>query len=364
MKSDGKMRILEVVSALSPMGGSETFAVNFACSINEESELLMVILHSNMNEILVSRLKKGNVRFIVLDKKGHFDFKTIVKLKKIINDFKPDVIHTENNALITTALATFGSRRIPIFHTVHLLAQYEVGNSQIMKRLYKHYFRTEKAIPIAISKEVQKSIIDEYKLSYAVPCIFNGIEIERFRNDNRLENRRYDCTVIGRFEEVKNHDYIIKLFEKTHGSFPDAKFALAGDGSLFDLYGKYLKDNHLDYIEMLGVIEDIPGLLAQTKILLLCSKHEANPLSLLEGLASGCVIIASRVGGIPSVISDGENGFLYDLDQFESFASKIASVISNPQVFEPMSKRNVEYSKKFSIATMTKEYLTLFQKSI
>jgi len=93
-----KLKVLEIISALSPVGGSETFAVNFCVSMKEKADVRIVVLHNEIHSLLANRLQKNNFEITVLDKKKHFDIKTLRQLRKIIIKYKPDVIHREQRS--------------------------------------------------------------------------------------------------------------------------------------------------------------------------------------------------------------------------------------------------------------------------
>ena len=139
------MKILEVISSLYPMGGAETFATNLCVEISKIAKLKVVILYQKNRDFFISKLKENNIDVVILDRKGHIDLKNAKQLREIILDFKPDVIHTENNALIQTFLAlrkTKYKNKINIFHTMHLIPEQECSNP-LVRMMYKHILKTK-----------------------------------------------------------------------------------------------------------------------------------------------------------------------------------------------------------------------------
>jgi glycosyltransferase involved in cell wall biosynthesis len=234
----------------------------------------------------------------------------------------------------------------------------------MIDRLYKIIFKSRRVFPIGISDEVTKSITTYYHLSKKVPTIENGIDLDRFSKTTRLDQRHYDVTMVARFSEVKNHEFALTLFERIHSQCPNAQFALAGQGELLARCQSFAQSRNMDYLHFLGLVEDVPSLLNQSKVLMLCSHHEANPLSLLEGMASGCIIVASKVGGIPNIVKNGESGFLYDLSEPGEFQGKISEIINNPKTYEKMSDKNAENSKRFGLNLMSSHYIEFFSQHI
>ena len=92
------MKVLEIISSLKPIGGGETFAVNFSRWMNDISDFKAVILYEEYNQMFVDRLNEKKIDYVILNKQKHFDLKNAKELRMVIEEFKPDAIHTENNA--------------------------------------------------------------------------------------------------------------------------------------------------------------------------------------------------------------------------------------------------------------------------
>lgn len=354
------MKILEIISSISPVAGAETFAVNFSIELQKHSKLKVVVLHQNPNNVLSRQLQQSQIDVIYLEKRKHLDFNTVKELSRIIKNYNPDIIHTENNALITAFLS---STRTPIFHTVHLLAQYEHQGFKTIALAYRYIFSKKRVTPIAISHEGQNSILNFYhKLPNGTPLIPNGINLKRFNNQTSLKERCYDLCMVARFEEVKNHDLALKIFENIHKIYPEFRCALAGDGTLFETTKSKAEEQNMYYIDFLGSISDIPSLLSRSKIIFLSSKHEANPLSLIEGMASGCIPVAPKVGGIPDLIDDEVNGYLYSPSDIDYPSLIISKIAKNPSSFQTKAAKAKQSVQKYSIEDMTEKYILEFEK--
>ena len=359
------MKVLEVISNLKPIGGGETFAVNFSRCMNDIAEFKAVILYKEYNQMFIDRLNEKNIDYVVLDKKKHFDLKNAKELRKIIEDFKPDFIHTENNALIPTYLAVRKIKkkdRPLVFHTMHLAPVDECSN-KLVRLMYRRIFHTKGFIPIAITESLSKESKDYYKLDY-VPYIENGVDLSRIVDcEKLLENRPYDVTVVGRFSYQKNHEFLIRTFAEIKKVKPDFKVAFIGGGELFDQMKQLAKDSNADFIEFLGTMPNPGVILKDTKIIALGSRFEANPLSLLEGMAAGCVVVSSDVGGVRNIIKE-DNGFLFKTDDDKEFIKIVINILNNIKQFNSMSLTNKKYSKRFSMEICAKRYLDLFSSKI
>ena len=358
------MRILEVISSLGPTGGAETFAVHFSRSINQKEQLTVVILYSDNKQHFINLLKEKNIEPIVLNKNKHFDFKIIRQLRKIIREKKIEIIHTENNALISSFFAILPLKNKPhIFHTVHNPAPIEAGG-KISKLLYKRFMKTKFVTPVAISKEMALSCEVFYKLKN-VDFIPNGIDLEKFDSSKKLEDRKYDVSIIARFENQKNHYFLLEVFNKVHQKYNGLNVIMAGSGSLENSIKEKIKQIGAEkYILMPGLVNDSSEILNDSKIIALGSNYEGNPLCLLEGMAAGNVVISTAVGGIPDVVINNVNGFLFKVGDVDGFSDKIYDVLTNIGEYNKMREINSEKSKDFSMNFCVEQYISLFRKII
>lgn len=356
------MKVLEVISSLAPTGGGETFAVNLSCELSSRVDLAVVVLHRNNKSFFINRLKEKGIEPIILNKKGHLDSKNIKQLRKLILNFKPDVIHTENNAIISTYLAlnkTKLKHKINVFHTMHLLPEKECNNF-VLRFLYKHIFKKSNFIPVGITEQLANISKVFYKRNN-VPFVNNGSNLENFKNNKELQKRKYDVVVVGRFSREKNHRFLLNSFKELSKTHPNVKIALVGGGELFEDIKKLSSELKLDsYVEFKGVMSDPSSIVNDSKIITLGSLYEANPLTLIEGMSSGCIVVANAVGGIPEIVKDKKNGFLYNTNDMKSYVTILCNVLDNIDEFTEMSECNSKYAQNYSMKNCAKEYLNLF----
>lgn len=354
------MKILEIISNLKPIGGGETFAVNISRSFHKFAELKVVILYKDYSQMFIDRLREKNIDFVILDKQKHFDKKNAKEIAQIIKDFKPDIIHTENNALIPTYLGLKYIKkkdRPLVFHTMHLAPSDECSNN-VVRFLYRHIFKKRGFIPVAITESLSNESKSFYHLKN-VPYVENGIDLDRFNSYKPLSERPYDLVVLARFSYQKNHEFLIRTLAKIHQQKTDLKVAFVGGGELFEEMKELAQKSGASFIEFTGVLSNTSHIVMDSKIIALGSRFEANPLSLLEGMAAGCIVISSDVGGIKNIVKEN-NGYLFKLDDDETFIKNVLFVLNNLTQHEQMSLFNKDYSSKFSMDECSKKYIQLF----
>jgi glycosyltransferase EpsD len=113
-------------------------------------------------------------------------------------------------------------------------------------------------------------------------------------------------------------------------------------------------------VHFLGYRRDIEKLLKNADVFVFPSYREGLPVSLMEAMASGIPMVASKVRGNVDLIEDGVNGFLCDPDDAEDFAKKISLVLNDNQLTERFSEENKERIKKFEQKAIVEEIRKIY----
>ncbi|TFV32559.1 glycosyltransferase [Streptomyces sp. T1317-0309] len=130
--------------------------------------------------------------------------------------------------------------------------------------------------------------------------------------------------VVANFRPVKNHALLIEAAALVLDRRPDAMFVLAGDGPLREQVLADIRHRGLqDRVRYLGQVPHGGMLASAADILVLASRYEALPVVVMEALASGVPVVAPRVGGIPDLVRDGDNGVLVQPDSPQRLAKGI-----------------------------------------
>ena len=116
------------------------------------------------------------------------------------------------------------------------------------------------------------------------------------------------------------------------------------------------------YIHFVGVTQQPAKIMQNSKIFFLGSLYEAYPMSIIESMACGCIVVSTSVDGVIDIISEGENGFLFGSEGDSDKAAAILNrILGNIDQYQSISDHNIECSKKYDIDNITSEYLELFQ---
>jgi glycosyltransferase involved in cell wall biosynthesis len=226
---------------------------------------------------------------------------------------------------------------------------------------------------IAVSEEVKVSIT---KTLPAIPqkkivAISNSVDVNRYGDRSgraalRLElglNEEHKVAVmVATFKEQKGHRFLLEAMQAVVSQRPDLKVLFAGDGELRTALQERALELRLENnVFFLGNRADISALLAASDYFILPSLWEGLPMALIEAMASGLPVIATRVSGTNQVMVHGETGLLVEPGNSSELAQAILKMASDPSMARQMgraARQRVEVH--FGAQKQAREYLDLF----
>lgn len=359
------MRIVEVINSLGSRDGAEVFFQQLCeeLSLDPDVELKVICLWDYIDKKIKDDFKSMGIEIVFCHKKSKIDFKAAKLFRQTICDFSPDIIHTHLSVLPTYALAFgFKKKNWLLFHTVHNVAQKET--TSYGKIVAKKYLRKHLLNMVGISDAITKTIIDVYGCE-DVSTIYNGVKLQKQATD---KIKKYDLVCVARFSPQKNHKMLFDVCETVYKELNKSiSLICLGKGELFDYYADYIKGLQCTKnIVLAGAVTNVYKYLNQSKFFILTSTHEGNPIAILEALNCEVPIIAPSVGGIPDIISNNQEGFLFDADSSEQLVdilSKLNNIFESPD-YDRICKNCGIKAKKYSISTCKNEYLKLFRTKL
>lgn len=352
------MRIVEVINGLQQRGGAEVFAVGLSRNLAkiESNEVYLISLFDGVHPSFLKDLENTRIKIFACHKKKGIDFKAAAVFKKIIKEIHPDIIHMHLSCLSLYFLA-FGVRKRSwkLFQTFHSLpGSTSTGLNESIRKI----FIGRKAITfVGISEKITNLAVDKYK---GIECetIENGIELKTSNHDG--DDKIYDLVIVASFTPPKNHMLLLDAIRIVDDSSP-VSLVCVGDGPLKNDFCNSIPESMKGRIDVVGRTNDVYKYLLASRVFVLSSIREGNPISILEAMDCGLPIIAPKIGGIPDVVKDKINGFLYGPGNKEELAESILFFKNNPELIDEIGKRNSEYVKKFSMDICAARYYHLFK---
>ncbi len=164
-----------------------------------------------------------------------------------------------------------------------------------------------------------------------IRIVSNGVDCAAFA-PARLPGRPIRRVVtVANLRPEKGHDTLISAAAIVAGQRPDTEFLVVGGGPLDAVLRREVERTGLGrQVHFLGERSDVPALLASSDLFLLPSRSEASPNGVLEAMAAGLPIVASRVGGIPELVESGVDGLLVEADQPAELAAAVLDLMARP----------------------------------
>ena len=230
---------------------------------------------------------------------------------------------------------------------------------------------------VAISEAVQKHLHDDFQIAdERISLIPSGIDIRMYPPVDAMikyrMRRKYGLGeepvmgIIARLSEVKGQDILIMAMKTVAEQIPDAKLIIAGEGKTEPLLRKMVKEfqlekNVLFYPLTNRSVEILPLL----DIFVMPSRQEGLGISIMEAQAAGVPVIASRVGGIPSLIEEGRTGFLVEPEDPIALGQTILMALRDPDRLARVASAGRESIRtNHSADLMVEKVLTLYKTTI
>lgn len=358
------MKIMQVIPRLE-IGGAERMCESLSSAFKELGHEVVIVSMFDYKTVINQNLEEKGIKIEYLHKHVGFDLSVKGKLKKLIKQYKPDVIHTHLNTLKYTAGVASKLLNQPIVHTVHNVAQKEAP--EFDRKTNKKLYQSQKAVPVALTELVRQTIVEVYGLNEnSIPTILNGSDVRRFVPKTYYEPQNGEICIINvaAFTQAKNHECSVETFAKLHQKYPNTRLMFAGTGDKMEAIKSMAEQLGVaDSIDFFGSVDNIADVLSKSDIFILPSTYEGMPISIIEAMASGLPVVASRVGGVPDMIDDGKDGILID-PTVDSLYSALETLINDQALRENLGKQARIKSETMSSIAMAENYLKLYNQII
>lgn len=325
---------------------------------------------------LADELRKLPLSLTVICEKHHGPLALASRLAAVFKQFRPDVVHTHKYK--DSILASLVARYMKIPHVVRVvhgmpepfkgLRNVKMAGYTIADRLVT-WWMVDKVI--AVSSDIEQILVRTYGAD-RVTCIHNGIDLEKVcvttpRADKRkewhIDDRAIVIGTVGRLAPVKGHLLLLEAFRILSQSYQNVVLLLVGDGPLrVQLESEANRMGLGGSVIFSGHQEQSYDLINMMDFFVLPSLYEGIPMVLLEALALRRPVIATRVGGIPEVVSHGDSGALVNPTNAGDLAKAIRSLIedsSKSVAFGVAGRIRVE--SEFSASLMAARTAGLYQ---
>lgn len=276
---------------------------------------------------------------------GLRDVIAIWKLYRILRRERAAIVHTHTaKAGFVGRIAGWLARTPTVIHTYHghvLRGYYSPLKTRLLRWLETLLARVCRVI-VVVSPMVGDELVNLGVVSRSkVRVIPLGIELDRyltcdslrgaFHAELRLPPDARLVAVVGRIAPIKNHDLFLDAAKRVLAAIPNAYFLVIGDG-----LGRPVLEQRAHTLGIASNVIftgwrlDLARVYADLDVLVVSSINEGTPVSAIEALAAGCPVVATSVGGVPDVITDGIHGYLVPSRDVDAMADRIVTLLRDP----------------------------------
>jgi glycosyltransferase involved in cell wall biosynthesis len=320
------------------------------------------------------------------------DFKAYKKLRQIIREHKPDIVHTHaSKAGALGRLAAIHEGVPVIVHTFHghvFHSYFGVAKTTFYKWVERFLAKKSSAI-VAISQLQKQELTEQFKICTAsqtsvIPLGFDltrfseNLEQKRasFRKTYLLNDNELAIGIIGRLTAIKNHRLFIDAVAHTlRHTTKKIRAFIVGDGELKLELQSYLTSKNIHFssiatepatVQFIGWQTEVDWVLAGLDLVCLSSKNEGTPVSLIEAQSAGKYILTTRVGGVNDIL-EPSNGISIEPENEVEYCDKLLDIVERIEDLKLQAGKNQKqiqerYSYQRLIKDMDNLYKTLLKK--
>jgi len=380
------IRVLRVIARLN-MGGPAIHVANLAAGLEPHGYRTTLVAGSlakgeDSMAFLAERLDIPVVAVPELQREVSLlpDARSVMRLRSIIREVRPHILHTHTakaGAIARAAALVSGGARPPIVvHTFHghvLKGYFDPLRTAVFREVERNLARSSDAL-VAVSPEVRDELVEAGIAPVEKFAVIRlGIPLEERLADETAEldyRPLYgigpDAFVVGwvgRMTGVKDTDAVLEILRATRQLGVDAVLVMVGDGPDRERLEQLAHDLGIARSTyFVGYQSDVAGYYRLFDAFLLPSVNEGTPVSAIEALASGTPVVATRVGGVPDVVRDGLDGFLFEPGDAEGAARTLARLESDTTLRSALgSSGRQRVLERYSVARLVDDVDRLYR---
>ena len=287
---------------------------------------------------MVARL--GVANYVEVLDRSKLDLKCLVELNRLLRSNNIQIIHVHDpKTILLGFLLKLLNPKIKIMYTAHgwmLNTDYDRLKQKLEFLMLRSY-----PMHIAVSEATKKLMIESGIKPDTIKVLYNSIDTDYWKNDGSLStvreefglsNKSLIVGTVGRLSQEKGLPTFFKVVRNVINVYPNACFLIVGDGK-----GTIVDDLHQLVKEMgisgsvifTGHRTDLRNIYLSFDLFLTTSLTEGLPNTVLEAMAIEVPVVATRVGGVPELVVDGQTGILCDTDDVDGITEVVLGLLSD-----------------------------------
>lgn len=298
---------------------------------------------------------------------GRNDVRVCGRLAGLIRRIKPTVIHARNwYAWPDAGLArTVAWPRVPLIFSFHGMSH--VGRMPLRRRLACRVLAGFTERIFTVCDATRQTLATDIGVSpQRIDVIPNGVDTARFfpAAESKRSGRRLVIGTVGSLKPIKNQSMLIQAVAGLARSGLDVELRIAGAGPDAARLAELVRSLRAgSFIRLLGLQSDVPTFLRGLDTFVLPSDTEAHPNALLEAMACGLPCVATRVGGVPEVLRQGEVGMIIEPQDQAALEQTLTELVEKPVLRSELGKAARAWvCERYSREQMVDAYVSMYRE--
>ncbi|HRO46209.1 N-acetyl-alpha-D-glucosaminyl L-malate synthase BshA [Agriterribacter sp.] len=295
-------------------------------------------------------------------------------LVDVVKNNKLDLLHVHyaiphaSAAYMAKQILQKENKYVPVITTLHGTDITLVGRDKTYAPVVAFSINQSDAIT-AVSENLKEETYRTFKIEKDIEVIYNFVDVQRFskkpidafRKVIAPNNERIVLHA-SNFRKIKRIDDVIHIFKKLNDVIP-SRLLLVGDGPERPMAEALCRELNLcDVIRFVGKQQDMEEIFAIADLFLLPSEYESFGLSALEAMAGGAPVVSTNVGGLPEIITPGENGFMGNVGDTDQMARYAIDILKDENTFNRFKANAKKQAENFDITRIVPQYEHLYER--
>jgi L-malate glycosyltransferase len=344
--------------------GGQSQVFNTVTGLRAEGHRAVLIAHPAGE--LFRRMEQGH-DLMPLAPKSDVDLSAAWSFSRLLKQLKPQIVHAHDPHAISmaaTALSILGERKSALVASRR--SEFRVALNSFSRWKYSQVDRF-----VATCEALRARLVADGIRRERIELVHDGVDVDRIV---RLEPANVHAAfylpvgspVVGNVAALaphKGHQHLIEAAVLVVREVPDARFVVVGDGEQRAALEKQIRDKHLErHVFLAGFRPDVLELVRSFDLFATCPIHEGMCLPLVDAMAAGKPAVASRAGGIPEVMIDGETGFLVEPRDHQAMAERIVMLLRDDALRRRMgAAAHARARAHFTIETMVRGVASVYE---
>jgi glycosyltransferase involved in cell wall biosynthesis len=336
--SDGAaLKILHIDPEIN-WGGGESQVIGLASYLAARGHRNHLLCHPR--GALWEAAQRAGIEVFPLSLRNEVDLRPVFSLRRLIRGERYDIVHFHTKRAHALSL-WLGRIHSELRYVVTRRMDYPLRRGRYVDFLYNR--RVDGVI--AISRKIAELLVQAGVRAERIRLIHSGIDPAPFKM-SESQGTSQGPTVVGTvavLEKRKGHRFLLEAAAALKRQGHRVKYRWAGEGSERQALERQILASGLQgEVEFAGFVGAVPGFLSAIDIFVLPSLYEGLGVSVLEAMAAGKPVVATRAGGLPEIVDDGVTGVLVPPGDAQALARALASLVSNPTLARQMGSKGRE----------------------